>query len=106
MCGIICTSTSPEQAVEYAIAYAVSHEDGSRHGRARQAPEERRAAAGEFIEEYVPADQREAAHALLAERTELTTPLSYWDDVVDCEDTTEQRQLGPYRFTQFTPAWD
>lgn len=79
MCGTIRKSTSPEQAVEYAIAYAISEEKYDGLDKM-----ERRRNADSFINNYVSASQRTKARALLAGRSGvLTTELDYHRDVVD-----------------------
>jgi hypothetical protein len=86
MCGTIRKSTSVEQSVDYALAYADSvaldyeNAPGSLYGT----PQGRRASAKDFIDNYVPAKFREdAIEALKALPDEgLTTETRYWGSVV------------------------
>jgi hypothetical protein len=86
MCGEVRKSVNANQAVEYAIAYAKSFEQGdnySRWGDGLPDSSKRREIAEEFIGDYTPAVQRPEALAVLSQRTELDSKLEYWENVVD-----------------------
>lgn len=87
MCGEIRKSPDAKTAVRWAIAYAKSFEAGDdyqREGEPLPDSSLRRTIAQEFITEYVPATQREAARGLLeAAPDPLDTAVRYWSTVVD-----------------------
>lgn len=88
MCGSIKKATSPQEALEYAIAYARDNEQYNEQHQpdaARLADKVLRADVMEFLNNYVPEKHRASAIALAAGKTndELVTTLNYWDDVID-----------------------
>jgi hypothetical protein len=87
MCGEIRKSPDPLTAARWAIAYAKSFEAGDdfrRDGDPLPDDKLRRNIAGEFINDYVPANQRDAALSLLKTSPDpLDTTVSYWDEVID-----------------------
>jgi hypothetical protein len=86
MCGSIRKSTSVEQSVDYALAYAesVAHDYENAPGSLYGTPQGRRASATDFIENYVPAKFRKGAVEALKALPDdgLTTTTSYWGTVI------------------------
>lgn len=97
MCGEVRISDNAAQAVEYAIAYAKSFEEGpqyQRYGTALEDDSHRREIALDFIADYTPEAQRAEARKLLAERDELDTEVDYWREAVDASFIASLRALN------------
>lgn len=88
MCGQVKRSENPEQAVEFAIAYAKSFEhdeEARRWGEPLPDSTRRLEFAQEFLWNYTPAVQRGEARILLELRNaenKLDTELDYWRDAM------------------------